>query len=51
MQLNRDLTACSNADEIVAKCSRHFDGFDMVNLVTALHRLARHLPGGSHIYK
>jgi len=41
VQLNRDITAAADGQGILALSHQHLHQFDIVNLVTALHRLAR----------
>jgi hypothetical protein len=46
-QLNRSLTASRGAREVLAICAEHSAEFDLVNFVTAVHRVAKAPDGRS----
>lgn len=45
VKLNREIAAVSTAADLLAMCGAHMSEFDAVNLVTALHRLAKTAAG------
>ncbi|CAE6927115.1 unnamed protein product [Symbiodinium natans] len=46
IQLNKDLLACDSSDGVLKICDENLDDFNQVNVVTALHRIAKHHKGG-----